>query len=155
MNHIPVSYLPKKLSKNDSKKQRNMIIKSRKNYKKGIFQTRKKILSFKSKVSPHIIKAKKMYNIENISPSRELSSVTGCSIKSLQNIVKKGQGAYHSSGSRPNQSAASWGIARLASSITGGKASAYDYDIIKNGCDQSKPAYKLAKQQRLKIGWKV
>jgi len=40
----------------------------------------------------------------------------------LQKIVNKGMGAYYSSGSRPNQTPASWGIARLASAITGGPA---------------------------------
>ena len=41
--------------------------------------------------------------------------------------MKKGQGAYYSSGSRPNQSAHSWGYARLASAITGGKSAAVDF----------------------------
>ena len=48
----------------------------------------------------------------------------------VDEIVKKGQGAYYSSGSRPNQTGHSWGRARLASSITGGKASAVDYKIL-------------------------
>ena len=48
-------------------------------------------------------------------------------------IVKKGEGAYYSSGSRPNQTAKSWGLARLASSLTAGKAAAIDYDIIEKG----------------------
>jgi hypothetical protein len=53
-------------------------------------------------------------------------------------------GAYYSSGSRPNQTAESWGKARLASSITGGKASKVDFHIIKDGCNHTKKAYKLA-----------
>jgi hypothetical protein len=155
MKKISLSYLPKNISSKDRKTQRNMIINSRKNYKKGVYKTRKNISSFKNKLSPHIIKAKKLYNIDNITPSKELSNATGCSIEALKHIVRKGQGAYHSSGSRPNQTANSWGIARLASSISGGKAAAYDYDIIKKGCDISKIAYKLAKEQRIKKGWKV
>ena len=62
---------------------------------------------------------------------------TGCKSSALNKIVRKGEGAYYSSGSRPNQTPQSWGIARLASSITGGKAAAVDYDIITEGCDAS------------------
>ena len=40
----------------------------------------------------------------------------------ISTIIKKGQGAYYSSGSRPNQTPHSWGYARLGSSISGGKA---------------------------------
>jgi len=79
----------------------------------------------------------------SIIPSNLLSTKTGCSIKALNEIVRKGEGAYYSSGSRPSQTAHSWGIARLASSITGGKSSRVDYNIIKS-CNKNKPAYKLA-----------
>ncbi len=44
-------------------------------------------------------------------------------------IINKGQGAYYSSGSRPNQTAYSWGLSRLASVIMGGKARKIDKDI--------------------------
>ena len=64
--------------------------------------------------------------------------------------MKKGQGAYYSSGSRPNQTSHSWGTARLASSITGGKAAAVDYDIIDKGCNHNKRAFILAKKSRSK-----
>ena len=58
--------------------------------------------------------------------------------KGVKQIVKKGEGAYFSSGSRPNQTPQSWGLARLASSITAGKSAAVDYDIIKKGCNHKK-----------------
>jgi hypothetical protein len=155
MNLIPISYLPRNISHKDRKTQKKMIIKSRKSYKNKIYQNRKKISSFKSKISPHITKATKMYNIDTITPSKSLSLSTGCSIDALKKIVKKGEGAYYSSGSRPNQTAKSWGLARLASSISGGKASAYDYDILKNGCNHNKKAFILAKNTRKKMGWKI
>ena len=91
-----------------------------------------------------------MYNINNLTPSKELARKTGCSLSALNKIVKKGQGAYFSSGSRPNQTAQSWGIARLASSITAGKAAAVDYGIIDAGCDHKKKAYILANKSRKK-----
>ena len=119
-------------------------------YKKGKYYTRKKVSSFKSKTSDHILKARKIYKLDKITPSKELAKKTGCSIASLQKMVKKGQGAYYSSGSRPNQTATSWGIARMASDITAGKAAAVDFNILDEGCDHNKKAYKLAVQARKK-----
>jgi hypothetical protein len=107
-----------------------MLLKSKKMYKKNKYYTRKKIPSYKNKKSKHILNAYKIYNIKNINPSEELAQKTGCTISALNQIVKKGEGAYYSSGSRPNQTAQSWGLARLASSLTSGKAAAVDYDII-------------------------
>ena len=72
-----------------------------------------------------------MYNIDSIFPSNELSIKTGCSIDALHQIVSKGEGAYFSSGSRPNQTPQSWGLARLASALTGGPASKVDAYILK------------------------
>lgn len=76
-----------------------------------------------------------------------------CSKDALNAIVKKGQGAYFSSGSRPNQTGHSWGIARLASAITGGKAAAVDYNILEKGCNKNSKALKMAKKSRKKHGF--
>ena len=145
---IPIRYLPNKLSKKDTKRQLKMLIKSRKLYKSGKYFTRKKVASFKSKKSNHITNAQKIYNVSKILPNKELAKKTGCSIEALQQIVKKGEGAYFSSGSRPNQTAQSWGLARLASSITAGKAAAVDYKILEKGCDHKKKAFILANKSR-------
>jgi hypothetical protein len=141
---INKKYLPKSLTKKDQKEQYKQLMKSRRLYVKGKYFTRKKMPSFKSKTSPHILKAIKIYGVDKIEPTVELAKKTGCSIKALEAIVKKGMGAYYSSGSRPNQTAESWGKARLASSITGGKASKVDFHIIKDGCNHTKKAYTLA-----------
>lgn len=150
---IPIRYLPNKLSRKDKKKQAKMLLKSRKQYKSGKYYTREKLESFKSKKSDHIIRAEKLYNVSKIIPSKELSKKTGCKIEALEKIVNKGAGAYFSSGSRPNQTAASWGLARLASAITAGKAAAVDYDILSQGCDHKKMAFKLANKSRRKYGY--
>ena len=71
----------------------------------------------------------------------------------MKKILKKGQGAYYSSGSRPGQTSHSWGIARLASSITCGKAAAIDYNILEEGCKKNSKALKLAKLARKKHGY--
>ena len=149
---VPIRYLPKRLSRKDKKKQSRMLKKSRRDYKKGKYYTRKKIKSYDSKESQHIINAKKIYKVENMSIP-ELAKKTSCKPSALSKIVKKGQGAYFSSGSRPNQTAHSWGMARLASSITGGKAAAVDYNILEKGCSKNSKALKLAKKSRKKHGF--
>jgi hypothetical protein len=64
----------------------------------------------------------------------------------LRAIVKKGEGAYYSSGSRPNQTAHSWAYARLASALTGGKAAKVDYHLVKR-CQPTKKAFQLAQKR--------
>ena len=127
-----------------------MLKKSRVLYKSHKYYEREKLPSYKTKTSKHILDARKLYNIDKIIPSKELSKKTGCSLNSLKKIVSKGEGAYYSSGSRPNQTAQSWGLARLASSITGGKSSAIDFNIIEKGCNHNKKAFLLAKKSRKK-----
>ena len=144
--NIPIRYLPKILSQKDYKKQKKNILKSRKLYKKSIYYTRPKVSSFHSKPSNHIQNAEKIYNLQKILPNKDLSIKTGCSINALEKIVNKGRGAYFSSGSRPNQTAESWGIARLASAVTGGKSSIVDYHILHNGCKKNSKALKFANQ---------
>ena len=147
---VPRRYLPSLNEKKDLQKQVKMLIKSRKQYKKGKFFTRKKVKSYTSKPSNHITDAKRIYNIENVTPNKELARKTGCSLSALKQIVRKGQGAYFSSGSRPNQTSQSWGLARLASSITAGKSAAVDYDILEKGCNHKKKAFLLAKKSKRK-----
>lgn len=147
---IPVRYLPGTLSNKDKKRQVQMLQKSRKMYTRDKYYTRAKLASYKNKTSNHIMNARKMYDIQHVVPSKELSLKTGCSVAALKKIVNKGEGAYYSSGSRPNQTAQSWGLARLASSITAGKAAAVDYDILEKGCNHNKKAFILANQSKKK-----
>ena len=122
-------------------------------YNKQKYYTRKLLPSFHSKKSNHIIIAKKMYNVNEIDATNELSKKTGCSKNALQQIIRKGEGAYYSSGSRPNQTAQSWGKARLASAITSGKAGAVDYNILLKGCKPASKGLKMAKLSRRKYGF--
>jgi DNA-binding Xre family transcriptional regulator len=147
---INLRYLPNNISKKDKKKQLNFLKKSRRLYKKGIYFNRKHIDSFHSKKSQHIINAQKIYNIEKIGANKELAKATGCSQQALAKIINKGEGAYYSSGSRPNQTPQSWGLARLASSITSGKAATVDYNILEKGCKSNSKALTLAKKAKNK-----
>jgi hypothetical protein len=139
-------YLPSTLTKRDKTRQRNMILKSRRMYRQGKYYTRKRVKSFSSKPSKHVSRAKDMYHVDEIDASRELARATGCSVKGLREIIRKGEGAYYSSGSRPNQTPQSWGKARLASAITGGNASRVDYSIINKECSHSRQAFRLAQK---------
>ena len=145
---IPIRYVPTKLTRADKQKQIAMLLKSKKMYKKGKYYTRKSVKSFKSKPSSHVLNAKKMYNVEKIGATNELARKTGCSKSALAHIISKGAGAYYSSGSRPNQTAQSWGIARLASALTSGKAGAVDYDILNEGCKPGSKGFKAAQKAR-------
>lgn len=145
---IPKRYIPNFLTTRDKKKQRHQLAKSRRAYRKGKYISRKPVKSFKSKRSHHLDNVEKMYGIKQIKLNKELSNKTRCKLSGLRKIVKKGQGAYYSSGSRPNQTAHSWGYARLASAITGGKASAVDYKILLDNCKNNSKALRLAKKNR-------
>jgi hypothetical protein len=147
---LPLRYLPKRLTKKDKKSQYKMLLKSRKLYKKGTYYTRKQVTSFQSKPSSHITNAQREYGMQHITPSTELAKKTGCSLSTLKKIVNKGEGAYYSSGSRPNQTAQSWGYARLASAITSGNASAVDYSLLEKGCNPNSKALRLAKKAKVR-----
>lgn len=149
---ISLRYLPKKLSAKDRKKQSKMLTKSKKLYKKGIYYTRKPVKSFKTKTSKHILKARNVYGVEKIGATNELAKKTGCTKASLAKIINKGAGAYFSSGSRPNQTAQSWGVARLASALTSGKAGSIDYNILNEGCKAGSKGYKAAQLAKKRYG---
>ena len=67
---FPTRYIPKNLTKKDKQKQLNMLIKSKKLYKKHKYYTRKNVSSYKNKKSNHISNARKIYNIQNITPNK-------------------------------------------------------------------------------------
>jgi len=108
-------------------KQKKNLIKSRKMYKKGVYIDRPKLKSYPKKRSAHIVKFEKKYNHKIT--DKDFIDKNIISTKGQNKILKKGRGAYYSSGSRPNQSSNSWAYARLASVITGGKARKVDNKI--------------------------
>ena len=138
-----IKYVPKTLSKKDQVRQRAMIRESKRLYNKGIFFTRKHLKSYSYRPSKYIARARQLYGVT--APGRELERKTGCFVQAQRAIVRKGMGAYSSSGSRPNQTPHSWGLARLASALTGGPASVVDYDILESGCDHKKCAFQMAR----------
>jgi hypothetical protein len=143
---VPRRYIPKTLSLRDQQKQKNFLKKSRSLYKRGQYYERPKVNSFLSKPSTHLKVAEELYGVDSVEPSAKFARATQCTRKALEKIVNKGRGAYYSSGSRPNQTAESWGLARLASAVSGGNAAIVDYHILKSGCKPTSPALRLATQ---------
>ena len=150
MTNVPVRYVPKNLTKKSRKKQIKELKRSRKSYKKGKYYTRKKIKGFKSKRTGW---AKKVEDIYGLPKNKAISIAaiqrkTRCKRSALNKIIKKGMGAYYSSGSRPNQTAHSWGKARLYSAISGGPAARVDMKILKEGCPKNSKTLKLARKAK-------
>jgi len=85
-------------------------------------------LNIRNRKSKYTIMANKYFN--NNTSLSNMSKVLKIKMKGLDDIMKKGLGAYYSSGSRPNQTAHSWAKARVYSVLFGGKAREVDYDIV-------------------------
>jgi len=152
LTKFPLKYLPPRLSASDRKLQAQMLLKSRKAYRKGRFYTRRRVASYPHRPSHHLHRLQEIYGVDRAVPSPALARATGCSVDAMKQIVRKGEGAYYASGSRPNQTAHSWGFARLASALTGGKAAAVDFHILAAGCDPRRPALRLARASRKRHG---
>ncbi|MBG02252.1 MAG: hypothetical protein CL470_08280 [Acidimicrobiaceae bacterium] len=124
---IPKKYTSR-LNKKDRQKQIHNIYKSRKSYKKKKYINRPKLRSHKSKKSQWVVKFEAKYG-KGIKTYKEIERVTGIPKKALMEVVRKGKGAYYSSGSRPNQTAESLGRARMYSYIMGGPTRKVDNHI--------------------------
>ena len=147
MPRVPQNYVPTYLSSKSKRKASGELKRSRRSYKKGKYYTRKKISGYKTRKSRWANRTSRIYNLKSKTISmNELSKKTKCSRTALEKIVKKGQGAYYSSGSRPNQTAHSWGKARLYSAISGGPAAKVDRHILVEGCKSTSKALRLSKK---------
>lgn len=81
----------------------------------------------KSRRSPFVVRFEKLYGFpitDLLKVKKEFPNTD------IDTILRKGRGAFASSGSRPNQTPDSWAYARLASVLTGGKAMAVDLSLI-------------------------
>ena len=124
---IPKKYTAR-LNRKDKKKQLRSIRKAKRSYKKGKYIDRPKLKSYKSKKSSWVTKFEKKYG-KDIKSYKQIEKVTGIPKKALMEVVRKGKGAYYSSGSRPNQTSESWGRARMYSYIMGGPTRKVDNHI--------------------------
>ena len=128
-------YIPRSLTEADKKKQKKQLDKSVADYKKGKFTGRKKLASFQSKTSSYVKEVKEKLgvpmNINKIADKLTRTDKREKEVKrGLELIMMKGKGAYYSSGSRPNQTAFSWGLGRIGSVLTGGPSRKIDKKIV-------------------------
>jgi hypothetical protein len=132
----PKRYIPKSLSKEDKEKQKKQLDKSTSDYKKGKYTKRDKVESFKSKKSPYVEQVKKKLDITSATTTNIANKLSRNEErrkkikKGLELIKDKGEGAYFSSGSRPNQTPQSWGIGRYSSVLVGGPSRKIDKKIV-------------------------
>lgn len=123
------------LSKKDKEIQKKQLDKSVSDYKKGKYTGRKKLESFKEKKSSFVKEVKEKLgvpmNFEKVADKLTRTKKREKELlKGFELIYDKGRSAYFSSGSRPNQSPESWGKARVASVLVGGKSRNIDKNIV-------------------------
>jgi hypothetical protein len=145
---IPKKYT-QKLSRKDKKKQIQNIKTAKKAYKNKKYIDRPKLKSYKNKKSSWTQQFHKKY--PGTTSIKEISRKTKIPEGELRAVLRKGRGAYYSSGSRPNQTAESWGRARMYSYILGGPTRKYDKDITEK---YKKQRIKLKKNKTIGGGWK-
>lgn len=129
---IPRRYVPDYLTQEDKEKAKKNIEESREAYKKGKYIERIKLKSAKSKKSNWTTQFKNKYGDLNKSEIVKLLESKGAinANDAIDEILKKGKGAFYSSGSRPLQTAFSWAWARLYSVLLGGNSREIDKDIV-------------------------
>lgn len=117
---LPKRYVPDSLSKQDKAKQRESILK----------KTNRPKVNYPSKKSTWTKKAHTYFKTSSPTLSM-MSKVSKVPVSVLKQIIKRGEGAYYSSGSRPNVSATQWGRARLYAVLFGSTpARRADNDLV-------------------------
>tara|TARA_B100001057_G_C22712795_1_gene896491 strand:+ start:583 stop:1014 length:432 start_codon:yes stop_codon:yes gene_type:complete len=116
-----------KLSRKDKQKQLTALKKLRNAYSKGKYLDRPKLKSYKKKESGWTAKFHKLY--PKAKTLKQISKAVKIPVKALKEVIKKGRGAYYSSGSRPNQTSTSWGKARMYAYILGSPTRSVDHHI--------------------------
>ena len=124
---IPKRYLPDSLKGKDRQAQIKSIFEGKDRPKTKV----------KEKKSSWTIQFDKEYGdkldaMKGKRSKSNIAKVTGIPLKAVNEVYKKGEGAYYSSGSRPNQTPQSWARGRLYAYIMGGKkVRKADEDITK------------------------
>ena len=123
--NIPKRYLPDTLSKSERQKQIKSIFEGKERPKTKV----------KEKKSTWTTQFDKEYGeqldaMKGKRSKSNIAKVTGIPLKAINEVYKKGEGAFYSSGSRPNQTASSWARGRIYAYIMGGeKVRKVDKDI--------------------------
>tara|TARA_R110002050_G_scaffold34696_8_gene87445 strand:+ start:864 stop:1340 length:477 start_codon:yes stop_codon:yes gene_type:complete len=114
--NIPKRYLPDSLKGEDRRKQIKSIFEGKK-------RPETKVKERKSSWTTQFDKkyGEELDGMKGKRSKKNIAKVSGIPLKAVQEVYKKGEGAYYSSGSRPNQTASSWARGRLYAYIMGGK----------------------------------
>ena len=125
--NIPKRYLPDSLKGKDRQKQIKSIFEEKDRPKTKVKERKSSWTNaFDKKYGDELDAMKGKRSKKNI------AKVSGIPLKAVNEVYKKGEGAYYSSGSRPNQTASSWARGRLYAYIMGGKkVRKADEDITK------------------------
>jgi hypothetical protein len=123
---IPKRYLPDTLKGKDRQAQIKSIFEGKKRPKTKVKERKSSwTIAFTKKYGDELDKMKGKRSKRNI------AKVTGIPFKAIDEVYKKGEGAFYSSGSRPNQTPSSWARGRIYAFIMGGKkVRKADKDII-------------------------
>ena len=113
---------PKSLSPEDRKKQIESIFYGRAR------PNLTSLTSFKSKTSKWTEKAQDYFKGDT--SLSNMTKILDVPLKALREIMNKGEGAYYTGGSRPNQTPESWSRARLYSVLFGGPSRNIDKKIV-------------------------
>tara|TARA_R110000823_G_scaffold154486_1_gene285366 strand:+ start:1007 stop:1450 length:444 start_codon:yes stop_codon:yes gene_type:complete len=124
---IPKRYLPDTLSKADRQKQIKSIFEKKERPKTKVKERKSSwTTKFDKKYGEELDAMKGKRSKKNV------AKITGIPLKAIDEVYKKGEGAFYSSGSRPNQTSSSWARGRIYAYIMGGKkVREVDKDITK------------------------
>ena len=123
--NIPKRYLPDTLKGKDRQKQIKSIFEKED-------RPKTKVKERKSSWTTQFDKkyGKELDAMKGKRSKKNIAKITGIPLKAVNEVYKKGEGAYYSSGSRPNQTPSSWARGRLYAYIMGGaKVRKADKDI--------------------------
>lgn len=149
MGLVPGTYVPRYLPRATRRKIVRGLSKSRRAYERGKYVRRPSMRGVRRTGSRWTGRVRKLYRLPTGRLTlKRLRGATGCRTSTLRKIIRKGKGAYYSSGSRPNQTPESWGVARLYSALAGGPAAKVDFRELEAGCPGRGKTMRLARAAR-------
>ena len=128
MGHIDPKYYSG-LPPSEAEAQKSRIRASRAAYRRGRYRRRPTPASYKHRTSRHVRDFRRIHKL-SLADRAGIARALGVSRAQQSRILRKGKGAYYSSGSRPGQTPESWARARLASALLGRGACNVDRKIL-------------------------
>ena len=130
---VPRRYIPKQLTRKDRKIQQRELKRSRRLYQQGKYYTRTKLASFPTKVSPHILAARKVYNITDVRPSALLAKKNGLFVKGFTAYCEERSRGIFFIGVAPKSNWPLLGVCSIGKCHYGGESFRRRLYYLKNG----------------------